>query len=203
MRPGVRRQRRAAAFTLIEMLAVVAILALVMTLAIPNSGMLQRRRLESETRQLVALLELARQRAVMTGIKHRMWIDLESAEYRVEWYVTEQHALGEPEPELREPPSYDVRGGGALPLRAPAAVERDYYPVPGNYGNLRLLPQEMLFRGLDTEEGWIDSGEVAIVFDRDGTSSYAELEVEGEGEEVRVLEILPLADAVRVHVAGG
>jgi prepilin-type N-terminal cleavage/methylation domain-containing protein len=60
-RIAVRRRR--AAFTLIEMLAVVAFLALVMTFAIPNMGMLQRRRLDSETRQLVALIELARQRA--------------------------------------------------------------------------------------------------------------------------------------------
>ena len=87
MRTQIAMRHPHAAFTLIEMLAVVAILALVMTFALPNTGMLQRRRLDSESRQLVALLELARQRAVMTGVKHRMWIDLEDAVYRLEWYV--------------------------------------------------------------------------------------------------------------------
>jgi len=189
-------RRRHAAFTLIEMLAVVAILALVMTFAIPNTGMLQSRRLDSETRQLVALLELARQRAVMTGVKHRLWIDLEEAGYRLEWYVSEQHGLDAPAPTR---PTYDVRGGTPLPLAAPQAAEREYRPIPGNHGNLRFLSREFLFRGLETEDGWIDTGEVAIVFDRDGTSTYAELTLEGEGDEARTLKILPLADAVRVH----
>ncbi len=185
-----------AAFTLIEMLAVVAILALVMTFALPNTGMLQRRRLDSESRQLVALLELARQRAVMTGVKHRMWIDLEDAVYRLEWYVAENHGIDAPRPPR---PKYDVRGGSPLPLAAPKTEAREYRPIPGIHGNLRFLSEEFLFRGLETEDGWIDSGEVAIVFDRDGTSTYAELILEGEGGDARTLEILPLADAVRIH----
>jgi prepilin-type N-terminal cleavage/methylation domain-containing protein len=189
--------RTQAAFTLIEMLAVVAILAVVMTFAIPNIGMLERRRMDGECRQLVALLELARQRAVMTGVKHRLWVDLEDAGYRLEWYVTETHGLDAPP---QERPRYDVRGGTQLPLAAPPPVEREYRPIPGNHGNLRFLAEEFIFKGLDTEDGWIDSGEVAIVFDRDGTSSYSELILEGESGDARALEILPLADAVRVHI---
>jgi len=189
-------RHRSAAFTLIEMLAVVAILALVMTFALPNTGMLQTRRLDSETRQLVALLELARQRAVMTGVKHRLWIDLEEAEYRLEWFVSEAQGL-EMEPAPR--PTYDVRGATPLPLAAPERTTRAYQPIPGSQGNDRVLGREFLFRGLDTEDGWIDRGEVAIVFDRDGSSDYAELIVEGDDGAARSLEIRPLADAVRVH----
>jgi hypothetical protein len=125
-----------------------------------------------------------------------MWIDLEDAGYRLEWYVSEQHGLDAPPPKR---PTYDVGGGTPLPLAAPKALEREYRPIPGNQGNLRFLSREFLFRGLETEDGWIDSGEVAIVFDRDGTSTYAELILEGDDGEARTLEILPLADAVRVH----
>ena len=199
MGPGVTAQRHRGAFTLIEMMAVVAVFGLVMALTLPNTGVLRGRALDSEARQIVALLELARQRAVMTGEKHRLWIDLEAAEYRMEWWVTQDHDADD---SPREPLEYDVRGLGPLPLAAPPADKREYLPVPGTAGNYRLLPADFDFRGLETEHGWIDRGEVAIVFDQDGTSSYAELVIESD-DDARALEILPLADAVRVYREGG
>ena len=178
------------------MLAVTAILALVMTFAVPNTGMLQTRRLDAQARELVAQLELARQRAVMTGTKHRLWIDLEEAAYRMAWFVGESRGLEGP---ARPPISYDVRGSTPLPLVAPQQDDREYRPVPGRAGDLRVLPEAYAFRGLQTDDGWIDRGEVMIVFDRDGTSNFAELVIEDQGGETRALEIRPLAEAVRVH----
>ena len=178
------------------MLAVVAILALVLTFAIPNGGMLQRRRLDGQARELVAGLELARQRAVMTGVKHRLWIDLDEALFRLEWFVPES---SDESGQLSLRPEYDVRGSSPLPMKPPPRVAREYRPVPGREGNLQQLGDRFNFRGLDTEDGWIDRGEIAIVFDRDGTSTYAELVLEVDGGEARTLEIMPLADAVRVR----
>ena len=178
------------------MLAVAAILALVLGLAAPNIGLLQSRQLDGQARQLVALLELARQRAVMTATKHRVWIDLEEALYRLEWFVRDS---SDPAGFGRRTREYDVRGSTPLPLSAPAKTSRESRPVPGREGNLRELPDSFEFRGLETQNGWIDRGEIAIVFDRDGTSSYAELIIENAGGEARALEIRPLADAVRVH----
>lgn len=187
--------KREGAFTLIEMLAVALILALVLGIAVPNVGLLQRRQLDAQARNLVALLELARQRAVMTGTPHRVWIDLEAAVYRLEWYVTEADEGEGPRPLLE----YDLRGATPLPLSPPERTQRAYHPIPGREGDLRELPEDFEFRGLETDDGWIDRGEVVIGFDRDGTSTYAELLIQGDGDEVRALEILPLADAVRVR----
>ena len=74
---GPETARRAAAFTLIEMLAVVALMGLMAAFVVPNLGSLQNRRLHAQARELAAQFELARQRSVVTGIPHRMWMDLE------------------------------------------------------------------------------------------------------------------------------
>ncbi|MGH7337798.1 MAG: pilus assembly FimT family protein, partial [Myxococcota bacterium] len=71
-------------FTLIEILAVVAILALVAAFIVPNMGGLRRRALRNEAQQIASQLELARQRAIVTGVPHRLWLELDEAEYRLE-----------------------------------------------------------------------------------------------------------------------
>jgi type II secretion system protein H len=73
--------RRRAAFTLIEMIAVVAIFALLAAFVAPNLGILSSRRLEQEAQRLSGQLELARQRTVVTGIPHRLAIDLDRGSY--------------------------------------------------------------------------------------------------------------------------
>ena len=130
-------------FTLIEILAVVAILALVAAFVVPNMGGFRARALRAEAQQIAAQLELARQRAIVTGVPHRLWLELDQAEYRLEWLAEDpedgerlaaaergvrparQHpalALGAarararvpPDPgQLRQPPG----GGGAVLLR--------------------------------------------------------------------------------------
>ena len=77
-RPG------SAGFTLIEMLAVVAIFSLLVAIVAPNIGRLSGRTLQAAADDLAARLELARQRAVVTGVPHRLWIDLDQASYRLE-----------------------------------------------------------------------------------------------------------------------
>ena len=90
----MRSPRRRAGFTLIEMMAVVAIFALLAGFVAPNLGLLSSRRLQQQAEQISAQLELARQRAIVTGIPHRLAIDLEGGSYWLEWYVTEAEATG-------------------------------------------------------------------------------------------------------------
>ena len=57
---------RRSGFTLIEMLAVVAIIALLVSVTAPNLGAVRERWLRNQSRQIASYVELARQRAVMT-----------------------------------------------------------------------------------------------------------------------------------------
>jgi type II secretory pathway pseudopilin PulG len=183
---------------LLELLAVVAILGLLSTFVAPNLGVLRERRLNNAGMQLASLLELARQRTVMTGVPHRIWFDLDGAAYRLEWLGGEGIAAGEADAETPlGPPEYDVRGGTPLPLSAPARPDLEFQPVPGNFGRFIYLEQEIFVAGLDTSEGWIEEGVAWIGFDRDGTSAYTEIVMEdGSGGSV-VLAVLPLEDSVR------
>lgn len=185
--------RRRAAFTLIEILAVVAILALVATFVAPNLDALRNRRLQGEARQLVAQLELARQRSVVTGIPHRVLFDLEEVGYRLEW-------LGEDTSHIPPPldlEQLDLRGAAPLPMAAPERAEVEFQPIPGMLGRFQWLPDPLFFAGLETQDGWIERGDTFVEFARDGTAPHTEIVIEDDAGKRVVLAVLPLDDAVR------
>jgi prepilin-type N-terminal cleavage/methylation domain-containing protein len=179
-----------AGFTLIEILAVVAILALLATFVAPNLGALRERRLHNEALQLAAQIELARQRSVVTGVPHRVLFDLEDAGYRIEW-------LGDEEAGGAALADLDLNGASPLPLSAPPAGIREFEPIPGLYGEFTWLDEPLYFAGLETAEGWIERGDTFLEFGRDGSGSHTEIVIEdGSGRRI-VLAVLPLDDAVR------
>jgi type II secretory pathway pseudopilin PulG len=192
------RQSRAAAFTLLEILAVVAIFALMTTFVLPNVGAVRDRALRDQAQRLAAQLELARQRAVVTGVPHRMLIDLEGGAYRLEWLEAESEPAP---PKPRGAPEYDVRGATPLPLAAPQAAGAEYRPVPGQFGEFQYLDPELGFVGIGTPEGWIELGDSFIAFDRDGTASYTEIFIDDASGRQIALDVMPLADAVRIRDA--
>jgi prepilin-type N-terminal cleavage/methylation domain-containing protein len=193
----VGRGHRRAAFTLIEILAVVAILALTAAVVLPNLGMLGQRALRDQAQELAAQIELARQRAIMTGTPHRLQIDLDQATFRLEWFTTEAAAFGEaPPPPPGEP---DLFGQAPLDLSAPRRAERSFYPIPGMFGRIRELDPDVQFAGLETPEGWVTRGEVSVGFDRDGTASYTEIYLEDSSGRGISLDVMPLDDVVRIR----
>ena len=129
--------RRRSGFTLIEILAVVAIFALLTALIAPNLGSLSSRTLRQRAESIAASLELARQRSVLTGIPHRLLIDLDQSAYRLEWFVTEVEAGGEAAES--EPEPLDVRGQSPIPMAAPRGETRAYRPLPGLRGHFERL----------------------------------------------------------------
>jgi type II secretion system protein H len=180
-------------FTLIEVLAVVAILALVAVLVVPNLGALRTRRLKASAERLAAEIELARQRAVATGVPHRIHFDLDAARYRIEW-LGEQHATAAPVAAAME---YDVGGSSELPLAAPASAIAEFAPVADSFGNLREFEDGVFVASIETAEGAVQHGEAQLVFDRDGSADYSEIVLQEESGETQRLAVLPLDDAVR------
>ena len=189
---------RARGFTLIEIMAAVAIFALLAGLLAPRVGALTSRTLRQRAERIAARLELARQRSVLTGVPHRLLVDLDQGGYQLEWQVTEAEAEGRaPEPAA----PLDLRGQTPIPMAPAYAEERAYRPLPGLMGRFEWLEDNLAFAGLQTPEGWIQRGEVSIEFERDGTASYTEIHLDDESGRTLQLDVLPLADAVRISDA--
>jgi prepilin-type N-terminal cleavage/methylation domain-containing protein len=186
--------RRARAFTLIEVLAVVAILALTAVLVTPNLAALRERRLRHAAERLAAELELARQRAVVTGIPHRVFFDLEGGVYRLEWLGVEEEEEIVP---VAADAEYDLRGATALPLVAPHTTAFEFAPLPDSFGNYREFEGGIFVAGLETAEGFLERGQADVTFERDGTAAYTEIVLEEPGGARRSLAVLPLEDSVR------
>ena len=190
-------ERQSAGFTLIEILAVAAILALMATFVLPNLGIIRFRNLNDEAKRITAQLELARQRAVMTSIPHRLYIDLDAQAYRLEWLTTEAEARGE-EPAW-EPPKVAYRADEPLPVAAPRGEDRIFRPLPGQFGSFRHIDETMLLSVLGGGDGWREDGEAAVTFERDGSATRAQIAIEDDSGRTLVLDVLPLADTVRVR----
>jgi prepilin-type N-terminal cleavage/methylation domain-containing protein len=182
-------KRARAGFTLIELAAVVLVIALLYAFVLPNLGIGRRRALEGEAEGLRAGLELARQRAIATGARQRLAIDLDREQYRLETFeVPEAPAPAERDP--REP----------IDLAAPRPAEGSFLPIRARLGRMQQLPDGITFDEIETEDGVQRTGLVGVEFFQDGSATAAVIGIgsnDGEGLE---LEVLPLADTVRVHV---
>jgi type II secretion system protein H len=201
------RASASSGFTLIEIIAVIAIMGMVFAIGIPRLSTSKLRGLRTEAESIAASLEFARQRAIMTGIPHRLLVDLEEGGYRIEWLVDENRAFeavsdadvefaaSDFDQDLDNPNS-----GGAHPIdfHPPVRDERDYYPIPNRQlGSFTWLDDSRYFVGLDSSSGWIEGGEIEIVFDADGTTEYLLLEIADASDHHLTLEIEPLLDRVR------
>ena len=181
------------------MIAVVAIAALLVALVAPNLNRLTGRTLREAADDLAARLELARQRTVATGIPHRLWIDLDGATYRLEWVAGEAEASGAAEP--APPAELDLRGDAPLPLEAPRDETRAFRPLPGRLGRDEVLAQSLAFRGVETPAGLTERGEIVIEFAPDGTADSTTLILDDDAGNALLIDVLPLAEAVRVSDA--
>lgn len=191
-------------FTLIEILAVVLIIGLTFGFFLPNLDSNRYRRLEAQAREVANLIHIAREGAITSGAEHRVWIDLEESAMRVDWYVTEERAAaayGEPtdgtpmmDPQVIETPE--------ISLEPPQTSGRDYFPVASKFGETLYLPLDYFFFGVETPDGFVESGEVQLVFGRDGTTAYSEILLGDAWENELAIEIQPLMDRVYLRRGG-
>lgn len=200
MRPRPDARSRAG-FTLIELLAVVTIIGLIAAVAYPNLGRSSSRTLHAQAERLAADLELARQRAVMTGARHRLQIDLASGTTWLEWqppHEPEGDAPAGPA-EVAEGAEPRIRADTPLDLSPPREEQREFEPLPGAFGRRRALAGGIYVDGVETSEGWLDTGRVRVGFEADGSAEPSEIVLANEDGETAVLAVAPLADAVRVR----
>ena len=186
-------------FTLLELLAVVMILGLVSSLALPYIGRQSSRTLRSEAQQLAATLELARERSVVTGVPHRVQLDLEASRYWIEWSGGADPNAASEDSGALAPVAQEIGPDTPIDLSPPRDTAASFQPLPSQLGRPQPLKNDAFFEGTRTPEGWLESGVVTIEFGRDGTADPTEIVLANEGGDAFVLEVLPLADAVRIH----
>ena len=160
----------------------------------PRVAALTSADLRHEAEELARLMELGRQRAVVMGIPHRVRLNLDQVSYTLEWAPRVE---AEPEPQAEE--EFDSNGRKPLDLSAPYADERIFDPLPGMLGDTVLMADEIVISRVETPEGEIDSGDVEVVFETDGTASATLIFLDNSADRRLVLEVLPLADRVRIR----
>ena len=165
-----------------------------MSFVVPNMSVLQTRALREDAKRIVATVDLGRQRAVVTRIPHRMFIDIKNATYGLEWLA----------PVEDEAPQSGLNASGfeisaPLSLAPPPAAEREFVPTPGHIGRLASLSDGIGFAEIETSGGRIHAGEIYVDFQRDGTSSFTVIVIDDPDGQKLFLEILPLADTVRIQ----
>ena len=78
-----RPQRRA--FTLIELILVMALLVVAVSMVVPHmSGFIRGRALDSEARRLAAVMHAAQARAISEGLPVMLWLDEKQDRYGIE-----------------------------------------------------------------------------------------------------------------------
>jgi type II secretion system protein H len=212
-----RAATSARGFTLIEMMAVLALIGMIVALGIPRLSSSRWRALGNAADAIAESLEFARQRAVMTGVPHRVLINLADGGWRVEWLASESEALaatGGGEADAGAGGGLGdllaAQGAGAsdakpgktqkIDLHPPSRATRDYRPVPNRQlGSWAYLDDsnELYFVGIVGADGWVESGDVQIVFDADGTTDHTLVEIADADERHMTLEIEPLLDRIR------
>ena len=85
----------------------------------------------------------------------------------------------------------------------PRKAERDYYPIPHRrMGTFHWLDDSLFFVGIESDAGWAEGGDYAIVFYVDGTTDSALVELSDSEDHHLTLAIEPILQQVRVFKGG-
>jgi type II secretion system protein H len=177
-------------FSLLEMIAVVLIFGLLAAIAVPSLGTGGDALLRDAAESVAAELELARQRSVMTGVSHRLVLDLEEGLYRLEWLAPESAESLAPA---------ETGAGPVIAMSPPAAVVARYQPAPHGLGRTLGLQDPIAFAAFHTETGTAVRGVVTLTFESDGTTEPATLVLRNAAGHTLALDVAALEDRVEIH----
>ncbi len=189
MGPAPRKR----AFTLIEMLAVLLIMALVIGITLPNLTLRSERLVLDDAQKLAASLAYTRQRAVATGTPHRVVVDLDAAAWWIEQWPEDASPFAVAAP-LAVPGAETT-----VQLVAPQQGLAEFQALVGPFGRPRLLADGVRFDSVETlAAGPVVAGQVAIVFEGDGTADPALFVLMNESADVVGVQLARLADEIRI-----
>jgi prepilin-type N-terminal cleavage/methylation domain-containing protein len=202
-----------AGFTLIEMLAVIAMFGLIAAMVLPNIDLGGSRVARGEAQDLAAAIEFARQRAVMTGRTHQVVIEVDRGQHWVEWAAPPHREEGDslvvdasnfdalwnaPEP---DPASGHTGPDGEqkLELVPPPLETEAFVPIPGELGRVHTAGDKVAILGVEISGGLAERGRVELRITPDGAADPTSILVgDADGSHPVRVEVEPLADAVRV-----
>lgn len=164
------RQRRG--FTLLEILLVLAIIAMVMALGLPAIQRVTYQRINSTTRKFVGLIRTVRNDAVLLNSMYRLVIDLDHKQYWIE-NQREAKLLDDTVPDKKKKPK---KGEEAPPSNFNLAPKYSKEPMP--------MPDGVVFDGVFKErEGLVKEGRVYIHFFANGFNEPAILYLKRDGNK--------------------
>jgi prepilin-type N-terminal cleavage/methylation domain-containing protein len=181
---------RGSAFTLIEIMAVILILALIAAVVGPRISAIAGQAVMDDGRQLAAALDFARGKAMALGREHRVVLDVGGARY----WIEAKTAVPPPAPTLTWAELDE------LPLVAPRMDAFDFAPLAGAVGRPSALRANVRFAAVDGDVPISADGFPQITFARDGATTPARIWLESTtGVRVRV-DVALLADPTKVSI---
>lgn len=204
-----------AAFTLIEIMAVVIVLGIMAGIAIPAMQTKTSYGLHTQADVLVATLELARTRAAVTGRPHRVHLSLNRIEsenrnldladqYLIEW-IAPRAAEAPSEATLQGDESAAFGTPGTAPEAAVqlvptshATLEAEYEPIPGQFGRRAPLEHEVFIEAIEAPEGVYQQGSLYLYFYADGSADAVQIVLTNAAGHRLTLEVQALSDTVRI-----
>jgi len=136
-----RQQRRG--FTLIEILIVLAIIAMVVGLGLPAISRVTAQRLNSTTRQFSGMVKTLRNDAILLNSVHRLAVDFEKGEY---WIEQQQQAGALLDDPLTPPPEKKKLKKGEPPPPNGFGMAEKYggkrLPFPGGVKILQVVKEQ-------------------------------------------------------------
>ncbi len=171
-------------------MAVITLLALVTTLVIPQLGWRRDREVRDEAQALADLLAVARERALITGRRHRVILDFSASTRRLEWRPPV-------EPTEPEAPS---RGRERVDLEPPQFGAGEFEPVPGAVGNEVETRRGVWLLGIDSELAREVGDVVTLDFGAEGSADPARIVLgDDDGDSRWVVELFEFAQDIDVY----
>ncbi len=193
--PGARRRTAPAAarptehgFTLLEILIVAFLIGILSSLFLPRLGKRFGFDLDNAGEVLSAELRYAAERSVSTGDPHRLVIDLDAQELRLE-----RIAVNEP------PPPFELPGSPSLLDLKPPRPEQESKPVPERQGDWHpISAEDVRIEAVVIGEEEFDEERVAIAFDGEGGADPASIRlVDPDGNRI-TLAVQPFTSEIKV-----
>ena len=159
MRPASEQIRSARAFTLIELIIVMALMVTILGLSAPSlSRSLKGRAVKQEATRLLATIEYAREESISQGVPMAVWIDAQNGRFGTQ---PQNGYEGNPlrQKELSLDPTIHFVLDGAEPTQNGRIIATEFDPDgtldPSSISNLQLSDQkdESVTLSL-SEDGW-------------------------------------------------